>query len=153
MGRTESISFQVHPDDEQSQINIMQQFHWSLLSTQEIKVIDNHMEQRGDKIYSVTNTEHYVKLAFTRELDLPNLKEVKQLESEYNSLPHPEYPKMFPVSIWLWVVLALVYGLGILGWLIYYTTSYKPKKDKAEDVHSNLLKNRERILKEVQKYS
>ncbi len=153
MGRTESISFQVHPDDEQSQINIMQQFHWSLLSTQEIKVIDNHMEQRGDKIYSVTKTEHYVKLAFSRELDLPNLKEVKQLESEYNSLPRPEYPKMFPVSVWLWVVLALVYGLGILGWLIYYITSYKPKQSKAEDVHANLLKNRERILKEVQKYS
>jgi len=44
MARTESITFQVHPNDEQEQINLMQKFHWSLLSTQEIKTIDNHLE-------------------------------------------------------------------------------------------------------------
>ena len=37
MARTESLSIQVHPNDEQSQINLMQRFYWELLSSQEIK--------------------------------------------------------------------------------------------------------------------
>ncbi|MBI1926102.1 hypothetical protein HYR99_17845 [Candidatus Poribacteria bacterium] len=70
MARTESISFQVHPNDEQEQINLMQKFHWSLLNSQEIKTIDNRLERRGDDIYQVSSSEHYVKLTFSRELDL-----------------------------------------------------------------------------------
>ena len=37
MGRTESKSIQCHPSDEQEQIDLMQKFHWSLMSSQEIK--------------------------------------------------------------------------------------------------------------------
>lgn len=153
MARTESVSFQVHPNDEQSQINIMQKFHWNLLGTQEIKTVDNHMERRGDSIYSVTNTEHYVKLSFTRELDLPNIKEIKQLEQQYNALPYPVYPKTFPVSIWLWVVGAFVYGAGIVAYAAYFFLLYSPKKKAADTLSAQNQKKRNEIMNELEKYS
>lgn len=152
MSRTESISIQVHPNDEQSQINIMQKFHWNLLGTQEIKTVDSHMEQRGDSIYSVTNTEHYVKLSFTRDLEAPNLKEIKQLEQQYNSLKHPVYPKLFPVSIWMWVIGALAYGLGIIGWAAYYFLLYSPKKNAADTLAEQNKKKLSEIMNELEKY-
>ncbi len=153
MGRAESISFQVHPNDEQEQINLMQKFHWNLLGTQEVKTVDSHLEQRGDSIYSVTKSEHYVKLSFTRDLDLPNLKEIKQLEQQYNSLPHPVYPKLFPISIWIWIIGALIYGIGIIGWVAYLFLLYSPKKKAADTLAEQNQKKRNEIMNELEKYS
>lgn len=153
MARTESASFQVHPNDEQAQINIMQKFHWNLLGTQEIKTVDSHLEQRGDSVYSVTKSEHYVKLSFSRELDLPNITEIKNLEQQYNALPNPVYPALFPVSIWLWVVGALFWGLGIIGWIAYYFMMYSPKKAAADTLAEQNRKKREAIMFELQKFS
>lgn len=153
MARTESTSFQVHPNDEQDQINLMQKFHWSLLNSQEIKTVDSHLEQRGDNIYSVTNSEHYVKLTFNRELDLPNLNEIKRLEQNYLSLPIPKYPKLFPVSFWLWLVLAFIYGIGVVGWGLYFFLSYKPKKEEADRISINNQQKRQQIFSELEKYN
>lgn len=149
MERTESLTYQVHPDDEQGQINLMQRFHWNLLNTQTIKTIDNHLEQRGDSMYSVTKTEHYVKLTFNRSLETPHLNEIRELEKRYNSLPVPQYPALFPVGLWLWVVASLFYGLGIAGWLAYFFLSYKPKKADAERIEAENRRQREQILSEV----
>jgi hypothetical protein len=155
MARTESKSIQVHPAEEQKLIELMQKFHWSLLSSQEVKTKDSHLEENwsGDKIMSVTETEHYIKLVFSRDLDLPNLQEIKQIEKKYFSLPTPEYPKLFPVSIWMWIIGAFFYGIGILGWLIYYFVSYKPKKIIADKTQEDLVRNRVQILEEAEKYS
>ena len=152
MARTESVSFQVHPNNEQAQIDLMQKFHWSLLSSQEIKTIDNHLERRGDDIYQVSSSEHYVKLTFNRELDLPNLNDIKRLEQQYNSLPYPTYPKLFPISIWVWIILAFVYGLGVVGWILYFFLSYKPKKEEADNLSSTNARKRQEILTELEKY-
>lgn len=153
MPRTESLSVQVHPNDEQDQINLMQQFHWSLLNSQEIKTIDNHLERRGDDIYQVTNSEHYVKLTFSRDLDLANLNEIKRLEQRFFSTPYPPYPKLFPVSIWLWIVTSVFYGLGIVGWLLYFFLSYKPKKEEADRLAAEGEQKRREILTELAKYN
>lgn len=102
---------------------------------------------------SVTKTEHYIKLAFSRDLDLPNLKEIKQLEDKYFSLPLPNYPKLFPISIWLWVVGAFIYGIGIIGWIIYFFVSYKPKKEIADKTQADLVRNRAQILNELGQYN
>ncbi|MCX6639030.1 MAG: hypothetical protein NTW14_00930 [bacterium] len=153
MARTESISFQVHPNDEQEQINLMQQFHWSLLTSQEIKTVDSHLEQRGDDIYSVTNSEHYVKLTFSRELDLPNLNEIKRLEQSFFSLPVPKYPKLFPGTIWLYLVLSLFYGAGIVIWVAYFLMSYKPKKEEADCISQDNDQKRQQILTELAKFN
>src|SRR5207249_4151431 len=64
-GRTESIAFQVHPDDEQDVIDTMQCFGWNLLGTQEVKTVDNSLEVRGNTVYNVRTTERYVKLSFS----------------------------------------------------------------------------------------
>lgn len=152
MARTESYSLQVHPNDEQSQINLMQKFHWSLQNSQEIKTVDSHLERRGDEIYSVTNSEHYTKLTFSRELDLPNLKEVKELEQKYFGLPVPKYPKMFPGNIILWLVLSLIWGIGIVGWILYFLLSYKPKKAEANRIHQDNEETRQKLLNELAKF-
>ena len=153
MARTESISFQVHPNDEQEQINLMQNFHWSLLNSQEIKTVDSHLERRGDDIYSVTNSEHYVKLTFSRELDQPNLNEIKRLEEVFFGLPVPKYPKLFPGTIWLYLVLSLVYGAGIVIWLLYFFLSYKPKKEEADRIALENEKKRNQVMEELSKYN
>jgi len=152
MARTESTSFQVHPDNEQAEIQVMQKFHWNLLGTQEVKTVDSHLEQRGDKIYSVTKSEHYVKLSFSREIDLPNLKEIKNLEEQYKALPHPIYPTLFPVSIWLWVIGAFIWGIGVIGWVAYFFLMYSPKKNAATELAEQNRRKRDEIMKELEKY-
>lgn len=153
MARTESFSCQVHPSDEQSQINLMQKFHWNLLSSQEIKVKDSHLESRGDSLYSVTTSEHYVKLVFSRELDLPNLSEIKKLEDEYFSLKYPKFPKLFPVSFWIFLILAFVYGAGIVIWGIYFFAYYQPKKKEANELNEKRIKRQSEILNELNKFN
>jgi hypothetical protein len=87
MARTESKTFQCHPDVAQQEIDIHQKFFWSLLSSQDVKNVDNSLEQSGNTIYNVRRSEHYVKLTFSRELDTPNLAEVKKLEEAYYRAP------------------------------------------------------------------
>lgn len=154
MARTESKSIQVHPRDEQAQIDLMQRFHWSLLNSQEIKTVDNHLEQRGNSIHSVTNTENYVKLVFSRDLELPNLDKIKRLEEEFFSLSYPNYPDYpTPIGCFMVVGLAILFavvagiiggvtssgGTGVLLGLIaaagtyaaYFNLSYKPREEEA----------------------
>lgn len=65
----------------------------NLLSSQEIKTVDSHLEQRGEKIYSVTNSETYVKLIFQRDIDIPNIEKIKELEKQYFALEYKKMPK------------------------------------------------------------
>jgi len=155
MARTESKSLTCHPAAEQEIVNIHQKFHWSLLNSQDVKTVDSHL-QKGwldDNVYSITKTEHYVKLTFSRELDTPNLNEIKKLENAYFGLPSPNYPPLFPIHIGVWGVLTLIYGLGIVLWLAYFFLSYKPKNEEAKRVSESNAQERQRILSEVEKYN
>jgi hypothetical protein len=153
MARTESKSIQVHPSDEQSMIEFMQKFGWSLLSTQEIKTKDSHLELRGDSMYSVTETEHYVKLAFSRDLDMPHLNEIKAIEDEYLNLPNPPpLPKLFPGHIAYWIIGSLCYGIGIAAWLIYYFAFYQSKKNASERLIAQRRAKHKEVLDRVAKY-
>lgn len=153
MARTESISIQVHPNDEQEQINLMQEFHWSLLNAQDVKTIDNHLERRGNDIYQVTNTEHYVKLTLNRALDEPNLDEIKRLEQDFFGLSTPQYPKLFPIGIWLWILASFFYGIGVAGWIAYYFLHYQPKKEEADQLAQENQRKRQQILTELRQYN
>jgi len=150
MARTESKSFQCHPDDEQNQIDLMQKFYWNLIGSQEIKTVDSHMETRGENLYSVTNTEHYVKLTFSRELDIPHLEKIRKLEREYELLPIPKYPKLFPVSIWLWIIGTFFWGIGLIGWLAYFFMKYQPDKSKADRDYDQLVISRQEIIERLE---
>lgn len=136
MSRTESKSIQVHPNNEQQQIDLMQKFHWSLINSQEIKNIDNHLERRGDDLYQVKKSEHYVKLTFSRSLGLPNLDKIRQLENNFFAL---RAPRLFPLGVWLWIILALFYGIGIILWLLHYFTNYRPKNEEFQSQSNALL--------------
>ena len=152
MARTESTSIQAHPKDEQNQINLMQKFHWNLIGSQEIKTIDNHLEKRGDDLYQVTSSEHYVKLTFSRDLDTPNLNEVKKLENEYFSIKAPKYPSMFPGSFILWGILALIYGAGIVLWILYFFLFYSKNKAAADELALQGQTRKKEIMDTLSKF-
>ncbi|UNC91117.1 hypothetical protein [Candidatus Contubernalis alkaliaceticus] len=170
MGRTESVSFQVHPKDEQSQIDLMQKFHWNMMSTQEIKTIDNYLEQRGDSIYQIKNSQHYIKLAFCRDLDLPNLDKIRELESEYHSIHISKKPDITGFQWFLmmgafaltWGIFSSVAGFFslILGFAAGYSVYHfliKPGYDlKLQDyyeVRDKALARKQRIFEELDKLS
>ena len=164
MARTESTSIQVHPRNEQSQIDLMQKFHWSLLNSQEIKTIDNHLERRGDDMYQVTNTEHYIKLTFSRDLELPNLNEVKRLEQEYFSLGDPTYPKAFTglMAVGLVVLFAFIASSinGTLAFIVtagayaaYFFMAYTPKKQTAGLMTAKMNERKHQIMTAVAQFA
>lgn len=164
MARTESKSIQVHPRNEQAQIDLMQKFHWSLLNSQEIKTIDNHMETRGDDLYQVTNTEHYIKLTFSRDLELPNLNEVKRLEQEYFSLRYPTYPKAFTglMAFGLVILFAVIASSinGALAFIVvagayaaYFFMVYTPKKQAADQMVATTRNREQQIMTAVAQFA
>ena len=110
MARTESKTFQCHPNAAQGEIDFHQKFHWSLLSSQDVKTVDNSQERRGDRIYNVRHTEHYVKLTFSRDLDTPNINEIKKLEAAYHELREPSLKNTPQDSAWgcLTTVIAVI---------------------------------------------
>ena len=102
MERTESIVVSISPQFENDKIAQMSNFGWNLQSRQEIighlreaespdslmAAVGRGMKEgaTGKKTYEY---DHYVKLHFVRSLNLPNLPRIKQLESEYFTLPFP----------------------------------------------------------------
>ncbi len=149
MARTESKSFQVHPSDEQQQIKLMETFCWNLLSSQEVKTVDNSLEVRGDDLYQVRTTETYVKLTFSRDLDTPHLAAIRRLEDEYHSLQFARVPSMFPGCLIGWVLSFLICGIGFIPWLIYILTMYQPQKAEAEARNTAARARQQAILGEV----
>jgi hypothetical protein len=48
------------------------------------------LEEKGGKLYSVTATEHYIRLTFQRDpASIPDYQEIAALDEEYFSVPHP----------------------------------------------------------------
>jgi hypothetical protein len=139
----------VHPQDEQQQIKLMEAFCWNLLSSQDVKTVDNSLERRGDDLYQVRTTEHYVKLTFSRDLDTPHLAEIRKLEAEYENLRFSQPPSMFPGCLVGWLFSFLIYGVGFVVWLIYFFTMYKPQKAAVESKNAEVRARREAILREV----
>lgn len=152
MARTESKSLQVHPDREQSTIRFMENFHWNLINSQHVKnkTKSSHLERRGDEIYQVTETEteHFVNLAFTRDLDAPGMDRVRALESEYHALEasKPDIPEKSGY-IWPFIVcffLTAFWGLGIIIGLIWFP-QIAAKNKRVENEKPGILQELENI--------
>ena len=93
MERTESHVIQVAPDYENLKIKEMESFGWNLQNRQEIHEegeVTGAPNVSGDKYIIKTKVYHYVKLHFSRSLNLSNLNDIKKIEQEYNSLPFPD---------------------------------------------------------------
>ncbi len=101
----ETKSISVHPDNEQSTIDLYQTFGWELQSSQEIFNKDSHLERDGDNINSVTTTTNYVKLVFARNTEMKNYRQLADLENRYNKIHTP-----IRKSAKVWFILGLVAG-------------------------------------------
>ena len=101
-------SIDVHPNAEQSTINLYQAFGWVFHSTQEVK--ENYQERRGDSIYQVRETK--IKLTFQRNRNMPNYERLVGLENMYYSIQDYYSPTRFG---FIWGILA---AIGLFCWLV-----------------------------------
>jgi hypothetical protein len=86
----ETKTITVHPDHVQDSMDEHQIFGWDVLSNQEVKTVDSHLEDRGGDLYSVTKTEHYIRLTYQRDpSSIPNYPEIAALDKEYFYIPQP----------------------------------------------------------------
>lgn len=149
--RKESKLLQCHPRDEQNEVDFMQKFYWNLQGTQTVQTIDNHLEKRGANLYSVSNQQRYVKLHFSRELDIPHLDKIRALENEYALLPIPKFPKLFPGGGLLWGVLFFFsFGMLIPLWLVYVIFVYALKKSRAQREYQQYEISRHEIMERLE---
>lgn len=79
-------TLKVDGSKEESTVELMQNFGWNFVSSQEVNNTDSHLERQGDTLYSVTTKEKYVKLVFNREKNQPNYSKIVALENEYYSV-------------------------------------------------------------------
>jgi len=113
MAAKEIKSISVAPAAEEDTINLWQTFGWELKSNQEIKNKSSHMERRGDSLYNVTETEHYIKLTFERDPARQNYNELRSLEDRYYSASHPgPAPKRFGGIFVFLIVISFFFGIG-----------------------------------------
>ena len=92
MDRTESTVIQVAPAYENEKIKEMERFGWSLQGRQEMHEEGDAYGREsfsGSSYIITTKVKHYVKLHFVRSVSMKRLPEIKEIETEYNSLPFP----------------------------------------------------------------
>ncbi|MBE7061987.1 MAG: hypothetical protein E7382_05570 [Clostridiales bacterium] len=82
----ESKSIQVSASEENETIELWEAFGWELKSSQEIFNQSNRLETRGDDLYNVTTTTHYVKLVFNRNTEMENYARLVELERNFNNV-------------------------------------------------------------------
>jgi hypothetical protein len=82
--RVESVVIEVSPTQETFAIQLKQDFGWVLKNRQEI-VFDgdskSHLE--GRTLKTLVDQHHYVKMHFSRNLNLPHIAELRELEKKY----------------------------------------------------------------------
>ena len=122
------------PQEEQEKTELMQNFGWTLLSSQEINQSDTHLERRdkwgnvnkkgeGD-LYSVTTTVNYINLLFARETTMKNYAKLAALEKEWTEKtnitesPQPAKPG-YGIGTAILILIAGGILCAIFSWGIY----------------------------------
>ena len=140
----ETKTLKVANSAEESTISLMQQFGWSLLSSQDVNNTDSHLENRNGSIYSVTTSEKYVKLVFNRDKDMANYSQIVKLENEYYSIINSE-PRVSSIDVKI-ALTGLVFFLipGIL-----YIVFMKKKIKTEENNHYERKKKANKRIAEI----
>lgn len=131
----ESISFTEKPEREQTTINMHQKMGWSLKSSQEINtsrtaVYGNSMNGTG-YVGSVSEKEHYVKLVFERDKNMPNYdimkekydrfatlaQEIAKLEASVKKRSGKFYFGCIAPFVVAFLITAMIVTGGFLGWI------------------------------------
>lgn len=155
--RTEAKTMQVHPRDEQYYIDVMQEFHWNLKSSQEIKTRDSHVETRGGQLYNVTESSNYVKLVFERPIEFPNKDEVVKLENEYFGMSYQsEGTLKYAILISIAVALIGIFERSIIAFLflgggVFWIYSINQTNIKKQQQWKENNTKREAILVQAKK--
>ncbi len=158
MARTESKTMQVHPMEEQAAIETMQRFGWSLLSSQEVHVKDSHLENKlglfGESLVSVTETTHYVKLVFSRDLDMPNIDKLRELERQYHGLQPEAPPPGMPGWVWAIAVVSsfFLFGLPLILAAVVHFTMIAPRKTEWEQQSAQRAEQRRAVVQQAMQY-
>lgn len=120
-------TFNCHPDEEKTTIELYQDFGWTLFSNQEIRENDNYLERDEDgDLYSVRERRRTIKLTFKRDTGMPNYQEISQYEKEYFSKKNEIRREGgfasvvgIPVIVIVPLVLVLIlHKIGLFGYLI-----------------------------------
>lgn len=96
-------TLEIKNSEEQKTIEFWTQFGWQLKSSQRIYNKDSHLAQRGDTVYSVTETVDFTKLVFERDKNGPNYSTIARLEREYLSIDPgycPDSKAIDPINTW-----------------------------------------------------
>lgn len=161
----ETKTINVKPANEESTIELYQNFGWELSTTQEILNTDSHLEQKLDGVYSVTTKQHYIRLVFSRDTTMPNYQKLVELENEFYKI---KVPNRMSFWTWIWIlatgicvsisffqtgevlpgIIALVLGIG-LGILSFAVIQKNHEKYRAA-THKKLeiLKEAESLLED-----
>ena len=109
----ETKAVQIHPSEENEQINLWGKFGWEVQSSQEI--YNQNTKDLGDKV--VTTTTNYVKLVFSRDTSMPNYDKIRSYENDYDrksaniaSLSSTE-PSINPIAAGILLLLYVVPGI------------------------------------------
>lgn len=149
--RWETVSKEVAPSREESVIKEYEAFGWEVHTTQKIDTKDSHLENYFGDIYSVTETEKYVKLTFRRNTNMKNYEKIAELEKKYRATSSGSRPNDAPkwkgaigvMCIWSFGAMA-IYGsflgaIGVFGTIIglllfgsYIVQHIKYKKEYPE---------------------
>lgn len=97
---------------EQAETEVWQDFGWSLIGTQAVNIVDNHLERKGDEVYQITNRQSYVRVTFKRNTNMPEYLKIKEYESQYHGLKlEAKKGKAFAVFL---IILAVSFAVGAL---------------------------------------
>ncbi|HML99881.1 MAG TPA: hypothetical protein PKC96_00890 [Bacilli bacterium] len=145
MKETKSVT--VSPSQENAEIAIWSDFGWELQSSQEIFNQDSGLKRRGDTIYNVTTTTNYVKLVFQRDNSIANYSQIRQKETEFDSLLDIPLKHGPAINIW-WIISFLLYGIGLVIFIILKVIN-KKHNSKAKPVNEKNGQRRAALRREA----
>jgi hypothetical protein len=146
----------VPPEYETDAIQLWMTFGYDLLNNQEVLAKDTRLEQGvldsfADTYTQVTETIHYIKLTFQRETNIPHYAELKRLEQEYDSLPHPGEPPQKNGIIKIFFGLMLCTIPGII--FIIQDLGYNSNMAEYNKAYSEYVRKRDDILERARALS
>lgn len=147
----ETKSMSVIPSDEQRTINEMQAFGWELGSSQEIATKDSHLERKGNTLYSVTESENYVKLIFFRETSIPYYNELNDLYKQYLEYPDIACPHSVINKLLAVILFFFVFPVGMI-YIIWGLVKNALNKKEYTDYIVNREEKIEYLLEQAKKY-
>lgn len=105
----ETRSIRCRMSEEDNEVRLWQCFGWTLLSSQEVNVVDNSLESDySGNVYQIKHKEQYVKLVFARETNMKNYSELVSLERQYDSMKEIPY-KMYFFSFIKFLFFTVIY--------------------------------------------